>query len=891
LVFGVLAADVRNASSAEAKPFMLVVTGVERSATNELIAVLGKILARNIPVACAIRLDDRAGVPPESLPPLMTLMRRNAGLVEIIVEIPGIALDPPYFQMRRASEAQNILSRAFQMPGVNDGVRPLSSSILTDQSVDPSQPPAGVRAAGFRCVLFSPMPEGAKGYWPAPAGVTQVFGGFEIGALFAGEGAPASLSAAIASNNAVVAYFPLAAYTGTSSRDLSLTASSLGKAITSEIANGRIYCTLPSQLRPKSSPQYQRCIALRVDGAPGRGPPGGEEKSFFAALNEAGLPFSYSAATANNSSGLVSWLGANGLGGREGFSICPALGREALVAGDRAAKDVALILRDISSFQSRAATCVTSPSSDPGPLATISQAGASTVTVQSAVASSFLGVDENGLLHVPSPFYLDERSSIRSAEQVAGAILRAIGPKGDALIAVTSDAVTTPHAQKSIVEALGRLTSAAENKFVDLEQYRASVMPADRAFELLESTKLENSLSESEPAYIDPVERAELLTDAELAWTYFSKLTNQRTGLAPATGSIDGGLAATGFPLVTMWDVGSTIMALIGAYRIGLIARQEFGERVETALVHLRDIEFNGLRLPNMQTSITGTDAVGSGYDSSDTGRLLVCLKILDKHISGQIDLGKLIARWNLQDTLIDGRLHNLNNGDFIDVHESNYANYLVRGFTGWGFKVEPAYAASSRDRATDAEMRLIYEVAKRGSVGTEPHVLEEVELGYSNVARIIADMLYTAQLREHTATGKLVCVSEGPIDREPWFAYQGYQFGADKDPWTIKTRDDLPKYQSPDFRRAIEMLSTEAAFLWAAARPQPYSRKLLSRVRERARIAGLGYSTGIFTATGQPMLNQSDINTNGIILESIAYILCGRQPLAEASPLPAAAP
>jgi hypothetical protein len=214
-------------------------------------------------------------------------------------------------------------------------------------------------------------------------------------------------------------------------------------------------------------------------------------------------------------------MGVNGLGGRQGFSICPALGGEALGAGDRAAKEVALILRDISSFQSRAATCVASPSSDPGPLATISQAGAGTVTMQPAVASSFLGVDENGLLHAPSPFYLDERSSIRSAEQVAGDILRTIGPEGDALIAITSNAVTTPRARKSIVEALGLLTSAAGNKLVDLEQYRASVMPLDTAFELLESTKLENSLSEFEAAEIDSVERAELQKDAELAWTYF----------------------------------------------------------------------------------------------------------------------------------------------------------------------------------------------------------------------------------------------------------------------------------------------------------------------------------------------------------------------------------
>ncbi len=34
----------------------------------------------------------------------------------------------------------------------------------------------------------------------------------------------------------------------------------------------------------------------------------------------------------------------------------------------------------------------------------------------------------------------------------------------------------------------------------------------------------------------------------------------------------------------------------------------------------------------------------------------------------------------------------------------------------------------------------------------------------------------------------------------------------------------------------------------------------------------GLGFASGIYAATGQPTSEYSDVNTNGIILEAVAY-------------------
>jgi len=329
--------------------------------------------------------------------------------------------------------------------------------------------------------------------------------------------------------------------------------------------------------------------------------------------------------------------------------------------------------------------------------------------------------------------------------------------------------------------------------------------------------------------------------------------------------------------------VGSTLIGMIGAHSIGIIDTNEFAERVEKALAHISDSTIRGLRLPRLQTSTNGRGTSEEGYDASDTGRLLICLKVLERYAGAEFGEQQIVERWDLGETLIDDRLHSFRHGEFEDVHGSNYAHYVARGFRAWGFTVAPIYPISPVDEAADAEMRLVYEVADRGPVGTEPHVLEQIELGYSDAARTIADMLYTAQLRAYDANGEIVCVSEGPLNRDPWFTYQGYQIDAEEDPWTVETIDNLAKYKTASFRQSTRMVSSKGAFLWSAVRPQAYSRILLSYVRERARIASLGYASGVFAATGQPTANYSDVNTNGIILSAIAYILGGRTPLLSA--------
>jgi hypothetical protein len=79
-------------------------------------------------------------------------------------------------------------------------------------------------------------------------------------------------------------------------------------------------------------------------------------------------------------------------------------------------------------------------------------------------------------------------------------------------------------------------------------------------------------------------------------------------------------------------------------------------------------------------------------------------------------------------------------------------------------------------------------------------------------------------------------------------------------------------------------MVSTKGCFLWHAARPGTYATLLYEHAREIARIEGLGFSSGIQEGTDRGSA-VSDVNTNGLILEAIAYIMNGRQPLSRLTP------
>jgi hypothetical protein len=170
-----------------------------------------------------------------------------------------------------------------------------------------------------------------------------------------------------------------------------------------------------------------------------------------------------------------------------------------------------------------------------------------------------------------------------------------------------------------------------------------------------------------------------------------------------------------------------------------------------------------------------------------------------------------------------------------------------------------------------------VEELQQRGRIATEPSTTEQIEVGSSDHGTLAADLLYAAQIDRYEATGILTCVSEGPADREPWFTYQGYQLGPDGGSWEVDHPSEANSFSQKQLKN-LRTISTKGCFFWLAARPGRYSKTLYDTARTSGLTDGYGFASGIYENTLEATLH-SDVNTNGIILESILYILSGSKP------------
>jgi hypothetical protein len=179
-----------------------------------------------------------------------------------------------------------------------------------------------------------------------------------------------------------------------------------------------------------------------------------------------------------------------------------------------------------------------------------------------------------------------------------------------------------------------------------------------------------------------------------------------------------------------------------------------------------------------------------------------------------------------------------------------------------------------------EARQAFLKEIASIGAISTEPNLSEEVEIGGSPYSQTIAEVLGAAQLRRYEETSRLTCVSETPIDQEPWFTYQGYDLSQDgEDAWTVHSWKTEKRWSTPEFAARFRLVSTKAAFLWYAIQPDDYTEKLWRHVRTIARAQRYGFHPGVYESSGKAPGN-IDVNTNAAVLEAVAFALKDRQPL-----------
>ena len=384
-----------------------------------------------------------------------------------------------------------------------------------------------------------------------------------------------------------------------------------------------------------------------------------------------------------------------------------------------------------------------------------------------------------------------------------------------------------------------------------------------------------------ESTEVIPLKTSRILTQEEYqwantAWQYFENNYQENTGLV---NSVDG------YESTTMWDTASYIMGLISAEKLNVITDDVFTIRMEKVLQTLARLPLVDNRLPNKAYNTVTLEMVdysnkptpsGIGWSAIDIGRILVPLNIIVwQYPQFNKQVNNVLNAWHVGDMIKDGYLYGsrpLTSSDGFELVQEGrigYEEYAAKSMSLMGRDVFNAMkyidylefkAISGVEVPTDLRDPAKYHA--HNYVVSESYILDSLEFGADSVSKVFAHRVYQAQESRYNETGIVTAVSEDNLDQAPYFVYNtvfsdGKEWNAITD-----TGEDASEFKS---------LSTKAAFGWYALYKTDYTDLLIDEAQ------GLfsedkGWYSGRYEANGE--INKAiTANTNGIVLESLAYI------------------
>ncbi|GIU13809.1 hypothetical protein TUM4261_28530 [Shewanella sp. c952] len=391
------------------------------------------------------------------------------------------------------------------------------------------------------------------------------------------------------------------------------------------------------------------------------------------------------------------------------------------------------------------------------------------------------------------------------------------------------------------------------------------------------------SFAPSEPI---PFRESRVLTDqeyqwAKTAWRYFENNYQDNTGLVNSVDS---------YPSTTMWDTASYLMALISAHRLNVISYDEFNLKMEKVLVTLARLPLVRDELPNKAYNTqtlqmvdytnqptNGTD--GIGWSAIDIGRILVPMNILIwQYPKFNKQVNSVLQHWQVGEMTKDGYLFGSRPAasgaglELVQEGRIGYEEYASKALSLMGRDVFNAlkYADYLKlitidgiEVPTDSRDPAKYHA--HNYVVSESYILDSIEFGADSVSRIFAFRVYQAQEQRYKRSGIITAVSEDNIDQAPYFVYNTVFSDGKKWNTITDTGEDASDFKT---------LSTKAAFGWYALYDTPYADKLITGV-DSLYSDSKGWYSGLYEKTGEA--NKAiTANTNGIVLESLAYIQNG---------------
>ncbi|GAB2648484.1 DUF3131 domain-containing protein [Vibrio panuliri] len=400
------------------------------------------------------------------------------------------------------------------------------------------------------------------------------------------------------------------------------------------------------------------------------------------------------------------------------------------------------------------------------------------------------------------------------------------------------------------------------------------------AIETRESGQVLGNISFEAPEEI-PFKQSRVLTAQEyewanIAWQYFENNYQENTGLV---NSVDG------YPSTTMWDTASYLMGLIAAEKLNVISSDVFNMRMEKALTTLARLPLVNGKLPNKAYNTQTLQMVdyennpkenGIGWSAIDIGRILVPMNVLIwQYPQFNQQVNNVLVHWRVSEMLIDGYMFgarpsaNNNQMELVQEGRIGYEEYASKSLALMGRDV-----FNSMKYIDFLEMVDVYgiqiptdkrdpaEFHAHNYVVSESYILDGIEFGADSVSKIFAHRVYQAQQRRYNETGILTAVSEDNVDESPYFVYNTV-FSNGK---TWNAISDDGKDQAH-----LKTLSTKAAFGWYALYEEEYTDLLIQEAGELYSNKK-GWYSGRYELDGRT--NKAiTANTNGIVLESLAYI------------------
>lgn len=805
-----------TAAPAAASPVMIsvVLTDISAQTAQEpLVETVRALLSNGISVTCGLVLPVGQAMTARFVQTVLALTEFGAG-VEFALHVPNFGGQSTYFQSRAAFQAQQRFAAMVQSKGAAVTV----STILCDDA-EAVADPTGSRAAGIRNILVRPKQSQKTRTETWPQGVVRFYGG----QLTTFENGIAALPDPATDENIQLFYLSAKALETVEAQQFAQGRSDFIDTLFGAQVAGQAALMSISDLQLRDDFRYQRLMVILIEVPKDSAPQVLQNAvDFQAKLASLGRPSCLMQA------GETMWVHNTAAAAQ----LQPIKVANGMRSGSYIATDAPIEFGYGLAF--------------------------------SAEPSARFGLDGFAVLQVPTTPLPRPDPSLDAASQLAGV--------ADLAVTIAPDQLDFAATRAETLSTLLALGDDGVTVFVDLYDFAERLYPSgfiEKRHQLTIAAQV-NAPFQTPPRR-DEAERARLLADAQRAWTYFDKYTNSATGLCPST--VDIRQYGDILQAVTMWDVGSNINALVAATEMGIITEKQLFSAIKRILPNIKGRTTKGVTLP---PGWLKTDRIRSGdrnFDGCDTGRLLSALHNLRLRYGMTKELEAVVAGWDLQTIIVNREIHSVVEGRLESTFASHCGHYAAVAFRHWGFDVASPYETFTTPSPADGEMRLLEAASRIGSFGAEPLLLEAMELGMSREGAFLAEVLSTAQKEEFDSTGRLICVSETPIDTAPWFVYEGLQVGSALRAWRLNG-DDKTKTQPVAPVGQDEMVFvTKAAFLWAAYKPCVHSSKLLAYARAHA-AGEIGFASNVNQVTQAANLDYTDINTNAVILQSIAHML-----------------